>query len=584
MKPYIAGFLTFILCLPMAQANMTADYVLYNGVIFTVNPQQKWADTIAFKNGEIIYVGSELTDNQLINEQTRLINLNKKLVLPGFHDSHIHPISSVLNSYMCSLFELNSIEAYKKKIKDCVATHQTAEWIHGAGWGHSIFSENYPPDRFMLDAISPDIPLTLSSYDGHSLWANSKAIKLASINQHTPNVKSGEIVRLPDGNPSGLFLEDEAQELVMRAKPAYNKEQLHDALIYVQKYLNSLGITSVQDALVDTADNSLYESYATYNEADQLGELTLRVTAALYWDPTKSTNLIEKITRMRVQAHNNFFQANSVKIWQDGVMHTRTAALIEDYHDLPEHKGMATLDQTTLNDLTTELDKLGFQVHFHADGDRAVRQSLNAIEAAQVRNGQNDNRHHIAHIELIHPEDIKRFKLLQVTANLQPLWSTSETYIADLLSNKLGEHRKAWLELNKSFINAGARVAYGSDWFVTSANPMDILEAAVTRIQPSQPYAEKKQRTPHLPKEAVDLETAITSYTINGAYINHQDTLLGSLEVGKLADLIILDQNIFELDPLRISDTKVIATFVNGKPVFGDLNNIEPTLKPSTVP
>jgi len=232
---------------------------------------------------------------------------------------------------------------------------------------------------------------------------------------------------------------------------------------------------------------------------------------------------------------------------------------------------MLMLPIEQLNELTVALDNEGFQMHFHGDGDAAIRYSLDAVELAQKRNGQSDNRHHIAHLELIHPDDIKRFRQLNVVANVQPMWSTSKAYISDLVDVKIGKARKRWLEINRSFLEQGVTVAYGSDWFVTTPNPMELIEAAVTRIRPALPLAEKRTATPLLPNENVSVADAIASYTINGAYVNHQELNTGSLEVGKLADIVVLDNNLFDVEHVRISETQVLLTFMNGKIVHGKL-------------
>jgi predicted amidohydrolase YtcJ len=241
------------------------------------------------------------------------------------------------------------------------------------------------------------------------------------------------------------------------------------------------------------------------------------------------------------------FRITSVKIWQDGVMHTHTSHLLEGYKDKPEEKGRVMVQQERLNELVVEMDKAGFQMHFHGDGDAALRQCLDDIELALETNGKVDNRHQIAHLELVHPDDIPRFRELDVVANVQPIWSTSKSYISDLIHVKIGEKRKRWLAINKSFLDEGITVAYGNDWYVTTPKPVELIEAAVTRIRPVLSLKEKRNSTPLLPYEDVNVVEAIASYFINGAYVNHQEKTTGSLEVGKLADIVVLDKNIFDV-------------------------------------
>ncbi len=549
-----------------------ADYVLHGGDIYTVDAMRSWADSIAIKGNKIIYVGLDKGVKSYIGEQTKVIDLKGKMVLPGFQDSHIHPVGSALNSYMCSLFGLPSIDAYLAKIKQCVAAHPDATWIHGAGWSHRVFKE-FQPDKKVLDEIVSHIPFTLNSYDGHSLWANSKALEVAGVDEKTKDVAAGKVLRYEGSNePIGIFLEDPAAELVMHARPAYTQKQVYDALLYVQKYLNSLGITSVQDALIAIGgDGGIYDVIDAYHEADKKGELTMRITSALYWDPTKGMEQAAKMKRYREKYSHDKFRVTSVKIWQDGVMHTHTSNLLEGYKDKPDEKGLVMIQQQRLNELVVEMDKAGFQMHFHADGDAALRLCLDAIELALKTNGKADNRHHIAHLELVHPDDIPRFRELDVVANVQPIWSTSKSYISDLINVKIGEERKRWLEINKTFLDQGITVAYGSDWYVTTPKPVELIEAAVTRIRPALSLKEKRNSTPLLPDENVNVADALISYTINGAYVNHQEKTTGSLEVGKLADIVVLDKNLFDVEPVRISETNVVLTFMDGKLVYGQL-------------
>jgi len=546
-----------------------ADLVLRNASIYTVDASRSWAEAVAISGNRIIFVGRDSDVAPFIGKHTKLIDLEGRMVLPGFQDSHIHPITASLKSSMCDLSGLLSIAAYIEKISECVAENSDAEWIHGTGWSHELFSDDVQPTKTMLDAISSDVPLSMNSYDGHSLWANSKAMAIAGVDASTPDVPSGEIVRFAGTRePSGLFIEDHAQSMIMAVKPPYSAETVYAGLMEVQTYLNSLGITSVQDALVDIAVGGQYSILPTYKKASSQDELTLRVVGSLYWEPAKGMEQVADLLRARAENSSGLFQATTVKIWYDGVMHTRTSRLIEPYADRETDSGTSLVTPERLIELAIVLDGEGFQLHFHADGDLAIRESLNAVEAAIDANGRSDNRHHIAHLELIHPDDIPRFRELDVIANVQPMWSTYPPYIEDLIENKIGTERGRWLEINGSFLDHGVMVAYGSDWFVTSPNPMDLIEAAVTRIRPTMPLDIKRNSEPPLPGEEVNVIDAIASYTINGAFLNHQEETTGSIEVGKLADIVVLSENLFEVEPVRISETKVLLTIMDGKVVY----------------
>jgi predicted amidohydrolase YtcJ len=501
---------------------------------------------VAVRGAEVVFVGLDKDVNAFVGDLTKVVDLDGKMVVPGFQDSHIHPVTSALKSFMCDLYGLPGKEAYLERIRECVDEHSDAEWIHGSGWNHFYFPEGAKPTKQMLDSIAPDVPLTLTSYDGHSLWANSKALEISGVDASTEDVAFGAVVRFEGSRePTGLLNEAQAQDLVLAHKPPYTEEQVFDALIHAQQYLNSLGITTIQDAIVDIGSDGIYGVHKAYMKAAAEGSLTLRVIAAMYWRAESGLEQIDGFRAMREKS-SPLFKATSVKIWHDGVMHTHTSRLLEDYADKPGERGMTMFPAEDLYEMVTALDREGFQVHFHADGDGAIRECLDAVEHAIRVNGRRDSRHHIAHLELIHPDDIVRFRDLGVVANVQPIWSTSKAYIGDLIDVKIGKERARWLEINKSFLDAGVTTAYGSDWYVTSPNPMDLIEAAVTRIRPSLPREEKEQSEPILPGEEVGVADAIASYTINGAFANHQEDTTGSIEVGKFADIVVLDKNIFD--------------------------------------
>jgi predicted amidohydrolase YtcJ len=555
----------------VAEAMEPADLVLTGGEVYTVDAARSWAEAVAIRGDRIVFVGSDTDVVELIDENTQVIELAGQMVLPGFQDSHIHPVTASLKSFMCNLYGLETVEAYLEEIRSCTKIHGDSGWIHGTGWSHRLFPDDAKPTSKMLDEIAPGVPLTLSSYDGHSLWVNSAAMRVAGVDANTADVSAGEIVRYPGSRePTGLFLEDPAQSLIMAAKPPYPDEVVYDGLMNVQKYLNSLGLTSIQDALVDLDESGQYGVLPAYKKAAAKNDLTLRVVASLYWEPSKGMEQVSDFIRAREESSGGLFQATSVKIWYDGVMHTRTSKLIEPYADRESETGTSMVTPERLKELSIALDKRGFQLHFHADGDLAIRESLDAVEAAVLENGRNDNRHHIAHLELIHPDDIPRFRELGVIANVQPMWSNFPPYINDLIENKIGKERSRWLEINKSFLDHGVTVAYGSDWFVTTPNPMELIEAAVTRIRPQLSLQDKRDASPLLPGENVGVADAIASYTINGAYLNHQEGMTGSIEVGKYADIVVLEKNLFTVEPVRISETQVSLTIMNGNIVYGD--------------
>jgi len=543
-----------------------ADTVVVNANVIT--PTKSISDSVVISDGKIAYVGSGNHIKHYIGEETIVVDAAGATLLPGFQDAHVHPISSQLARNQCALNGLHTVAEYKMKIRKCVKASKDDEWIHGSGWSHRVFGNEQLPGSEFLDDISVQHPMTFTSYDGHTLMANSRAMRIAGISAETDDVSFGRIERDDLGEPTGVFVEDTAQSLVLDYKPKISEDALYDALIDVQRYLHSIGITAIQDALVTLEPGTKFSGLPAYYKADKEGKLSLRVVTALYWDPERGIEQIEDLELAREKYASTRVSTSTVKIWYDGVMHTHTSKLLEPYADKHNEYGTSMMSAQALKEVVAELDQRGFQVHFHADGDAAVRDSLDAVQYAIEKNGPSANRHHIAHLELVAASDLKRFKELNVTANVQPMWSTSYAYINDLLTKKLGDSRRDGLELNRAFFDNGARVAYGSDWFVTTPNPMHLIEAAVTRIRPSRPLVEKKTATAVLPGDEVSIDQAISAYTIGSAYVNGIDVITGTIEVGKNADLVLLNKNIFSVSKHEISSIEVSRTWVDGRIVY----------------
>jgi hypothetical protein len=350
-------------------------------------------------------------------------------------------------------------------------------------------------------------------------------------------------------------------DLVDAVIPPADLETRTAGLKYAIGMLNAYGITSIQAAMVERPDLEAYRA------VDERNELTLRVVASILWDRERGEEQIADIENLRDEFTRGRVRATTVTIWQDGVMENFTAALLEPYLQTDGNRGFSMIDPAQLASATAKLDADGFQIHFHAIGDAAVRQCLDAVEAARRQNGDLGHRHHISHLQLIDPADIPRFRELGVIANFQPLWAYADAYITDLTIPFLGEQRSRWLYPIRSVQNAGGMIAFGSDWSVSSANPMEEIETAVTRMGSLGETTE-----PFIPEERIDLPSAIAAFTINAAYVNQIDSVTGSIEVGKLADLIVLDRNLFELDPSDLSDAKVLLTLMEGKAVYGNLS------------
>ncbi len=545
-----------------------ADLALTGGKIYTVDKDRSWAETVAIKDGRIIFVGTTEGAQAHIGEATKVVDLKGRMVVPGFQDSHVHPITGGIEANACDLNGLDTVEQYVAKIKECAAANPDEPWITGGGWLMSAFGPGALARKELIDAVVPDRPVKLDSRDGHTIWVNSKALEIAGITNRTPDPPDGRIDRDPKTGKAIGSLQEGADVLVEEKIPPDSDAKLDAGLRYSIKYLNSLGITAVQDASV----NETVDGLGTYRRLDDAGELSLHVVASLWWKRDEGLEQIEEMKRLRSEYTKGHIDAGTVKIMQDGVMENYTAVMLEPYL-LPGKKdvrGIPMVDPEKLKEVVTRLDAEGFQVHFHAIGDGAIRQALDAIEAARTANGDLGHRHHISHIQLIDEADVPRFKALGVVANYQPLWACADEYITELTIPFIGPERSSHMYAINSLEKSGATIAFGSDWSVSSANPFWQMGTAMRRI--CGPPGEETE--PFLPEEAITLSQAIDAFTINAAYVNRMEKDTGSIEVGKSADLAVLDRNLFEIPASEIGGTKVLVTLFEGKPVHGDLGGL----------
>jgi predicted amidohydrolase YtcJ len=430
------------------------------------------------------------------------------------------------------------------------------------------------PTVALLDDVVPDRPVFLPNRDGHGAWVNSRALEIAGITRDTPDPSDGRIERNAGGQPSGT-LHEGATELVVRHAPKVTTAEMLDGLLVAQTYLHSLGITAWQDAIV----GGPYDSFDAYVQAAETGDLTARVAAALWWERHEGIEQLDGFLDRRAKGKVGRLHATTVKIMQDGVCENFTAGVLEPYLDAEgrgtQNRGLSFVDPEPLKGYVTRLDAEGFQVHFHAIGERAVREALDAIQAARESNGMNDHRHHISHIQVVHPDDVPRFRELGVVANGQPLWACNEPQMIELTKPFLGPERSTWQYPFGSLLRSGAQLAFGSDWAVSSCDPLEEMHVAVNRTEPpGYVYGggAREEDEVFLPGERITLADAIHAFTMGSAFVNHLDET-GSIEPGKLADLIVLDRNLFEQPADRITDAKVELTLVEGQPVFGGLGD-----------
>ena len=536
-----------------------ADTLFHNGAIYTMDDNRSWATAVAVRDDKIVYVGFDDGIEALTGPETRVIDLDGKMLMPSFQDIHIHPIYAGREALTVDLNGLGSIEKYVSSVRIYADAHPEKEWIVGGGWSMDVFGPGARASKKLLDAVVPDRPVYLTSSDGHTGWANSKALQMAGIDTDTRDPISGIVDRNPETGEIVGSLQEGAMELLTPHIPPSTPEFDQQSLKYSVELLNSYGITAITDAIVMQPDLDAYQAL------DERGDLTLRVVASLWWERTAGLEQIEDFKRLRDEYTRGNVNAGTVKIMQDGVMENFTAAMSEPYYVDGFPKGIPMLEPEFLKEAVTALDGAGFQVHFHAIGDAAITQCLDAVEVAIESNGNAHRRHHISHLQIIHPNDLPRFRELDVIANFQPLWAYADKYVTDLTLPFIGDERGSWMYTIRSVINAGGMVAFGSDWSVSTANPFPQIETAVTRTDADADDA------PFMPDYTIDLATALAAFTINSAYVNGIDDVSGSIAVGKLADLIVLDRNLFEIPAKEISETEVLLTLFGGRLVHGSL-------------
>jgi hypothetical protein len=549
-----------------------ADLVLTHAAVYTVDGARSQAEAVAIAGGRITYVGTDAGARALAGEDTRVVDLAGRMLLPGFQDAHVHPVDAGVAEAQCPVFDLDSIEAVVAKVAACAQADSGTGWIVGSGWNVDLFVPSGVPDKKHLDAVARDRPVSLASADGHSLWVNSRALAIAGITAHTPDPPHGRIDRYAGGSEPAGGLQEEAMALVAKHQPPLTTALLAAGLRSAARTLNGFGITAIQDAAVKLQGDDSYAGFGAYHALDDRGELPLRVVAAMYWDTGADIDAqVARFEQARREHTRGRVRATSVKIFQDGVLETGTAALLEPYLDAaPGFRGELLNAQPRLDEAVTRLDALGFQLHFHAIGDAAIRSCLDALEAARRANGSRDSRHHVSHLELVDPADIPRFASLGAVANFQPLWAYADPYITDLTLPRIGPERGRWLYPMASFRDAGVPIAFGSDWSVSSANPLLGIETAVTRMD-ALGGAAAAVGEPFLPEQRLTLADAIAAYTMGAARVNFLDGDTGSIEVGKLADLVVLDRNLFAIPAADISETRVVATLLEGQVVHGAL-------------
>lgn len=529
-----------------------ADLILHDAAVYTLDDQQPWATAIVIHDGKLAYVGDEAGIKPYLSG-ARVIDLHGAMVLPGFHDAHIHPMSGAMRLIGCRLGDAKTLQQLYDGIGAEAATKNP--WVFCNGVPEALAKDL---SRAKLDELVPDRPAFVRTFDGFTAWANSKALAAGGIDpEGTAAVPEG-VARDPKTHKPTGRLTGDATSLVRNKVPPPTEAQYREALRRASGMANAAGITSMFDAVVDP------DMIDAYHHADLAGELTLRVVAAQRVDLALGVKQVDDFVRRRDAVQGKRFSADAAKIFMDEEIFEHTAAMLAPYADMPGARGPAydPDDVATLDAIVRRLDAEGFLIHFHAMGDRAVRTALDALEKAAQANGPEDRRHQVAHDGVVDPADIPRFGKLGVAANFSSIWfQADDGAFADTVK-ALGPERARWMYPIGSIAKAGGRLTAGSDWPQESMAPLDFIQYAVTR----QPL---DGRSPALqPEQRITLQQALVAYTRDAAWAVREDKLDGTLEAGKAADIVVLDQNLFKVDVMSIHKVHVLLTLLDGELVY----------------
>jgi hypothetical protein len=535
-----------------------ADIIVIHGRVYTENPKQPWVQAVAIHGAKIVAVGDDATIEKMRGMGTKVINAGGKLVLPGFTDCHIHFLDGSLSLGRVNLEGAKDAPDIQKRLREYAAEHPGEDWILGRGWNYAMFGAEALPHKKYLDELFPNRPVFLEGYDGHTYWANSKALALAGITRETPNPPNGIIVRDPQTGEATGALKESAEGLVTKIIPKPTRADELLALRAGMKWANQNGITRVHSAGGD------FEILDLFDEMRHRGDLSLRMYIAYFLNPPSlRPEDLDAIEGARKKFHDEWIDAGAVKFMVDGVVESHTAAMLEPYSDDPSLKGKPFWESANYNAAVAELDKRGLQLFTHAIGDYGIRMALDGYENAEQQNRKRDRRSRIEHIETVAAADIPRFGKLGVIASMQPLHSYPDADTLDVWARNIGPDRASRAWAWKSIADGGGRLAFGSDWPVVTLNPWEGIQTAVTRQT-----AESTPADGFVPQQRLTVAQAVDGYTLGAAFAGRREKTEGSLEVGKLADLIVVSQNIFDINPHKIGATKVVTTIIGGRLVY----------------
>jgi len=546
-------------------AGEPADLVFLGGAVYTVDAARSWAKALAVRGDRIVYVGTDAGAKLLVGKHTRVVDLTGRMLLPGFQDSHAHPNVVPNPETRVVLDGLATREAIFEQIRRFAQAHPGHRWIVGGGWDEAAFLPSGRPDRTMLDAIVPDRPVFLTNNSQHQGWVNSAALAAANITAATPDPTNGTVVRNAAGEPTGS-LQETAMDLVRNIIPPPDTTEHAADLLAALHLMSRNGITTVMDAAVRPADAEAYAYLA------RRGPLPVRARLCQLLDPSATDDeaQLRRFAIVRARFAGTDLTADCVKIVLDGAYGSHTVALLEPYTDDKDRYGRGQLfvEPERLGRLVRRLDAEGFQIHVHAIGDRTVRTALDAIESARRANGWKDTRHTLAHLSLVDDADVPRFRRLGVIANMTPLWSHGDPWETVFARRMFGEERASQIYKTRTLLDSGAVLVWGSDWPVTGVSPLDGLETAITHRYLGGRDPSGAEDKVWNPGQRLSLGQAIAAYTASSAYLVHEEDRRGTLQVGKLADLVVLNRNLFETAPDRIHEVAVDATVLGGRILF----------------
>jgi predicted amidohydrolase YtcJ len=559
----VPALIALVLVGACAASQPAATLVLRGGRVYTADPAHGWAEAIAVRGDTIAAVGSNAEIARWVGPGTRVVELAGRPVLPGFIDTHIHFLEGSLLLGQVKLDQARSLPEMLAIVKAYAEAHPDAPWIEGMGWNYSFVEGGRRlPTRQDLDAVVPDRPVYLQAYDAHTAWVNSKALEVAGLDRRAELHGFGEIVRDATGEPTGVLKERDAMALVHKAIPAPTHAEKLAALRRGLAEAARLGITSIHIAhgspTVEPSPPHAPDELDLYEELARAGELTVRVYMAMSVGKDTSDATLDRWVALAHRLRGPWVKAGAVKIVMDGVIESHTAGMLAPYSDDGSTSGSPAFTQAELDALVARLDRRGFQIFTHAIGDRSVRMVLDAYARVRAADPARPRRHRIEHIEVTTAEDVPRFAALGVIASMQPYHASPD--LNGAWDRAVGPERIALAFAWRSLRDAGARVIYGSDWPVVTQDPLVGLHAAVTREDLS-----GKPAGGWIPAQRLTLEQAIRGYTSDAAYASFDEDNRGSLAPGKLADLVVLSQDLFAIDPRRIADVKVVMTVVGGE-------------------